>query len=86
MSGFTDKLAVADGVTVALNCGLCGGSATANHTCAKRYLRNPRVVYVRCLADPASNDPSDLFLVQAEKGGEEYTTTREVLKRDYEEI
>jgi hypothetical protein len=83
---FSDKLSVADGLTIALNCGLCGGPATTNHTCVKRYLRNPRVVLIRCLAEPQSNDPSDLFLVTLEKGGEEYTTTRATLQRDYEEL
>ena len=84
--GFSDKLAVGDGITITLNCGICGGPATGNHTCTKRYLRNPRVVHVRCLADPSSNESSDLFLVTVAQGGEEYTTTRETLKRDYEEI
>jgi len=84
--GFSDKLAVADGVTVALNCGLCGAPAAANHSCIKQYLRAARVVNVRALTTPDSTDPADLFLVQLEKGGEEYTTTREVLQRDYEEL
>lgn len=84
--GFSDKLAHADGVTVTLNCGLCGQAAGDNHSCVKRYLRNPKVVLVRCLVEPSSSDPNDLFLVQLEKGGEEYTTTREALKRDYEEL
>lgn len=84
--GFSDKLAVADGVAIALNCGLCGQPAQLGHNCTRRYLRNPAVVLVRCLADPASNDPDDLFLVRTEKGGEEYTTTRAAIKQDYEEI
>lgn len=83
---FTDKLAVADGLTVTLNCGLCGGPAGDNHTCTKRYLRSSRMVLVRCLAEPDSNHPADLFLVTVERGGEEYTTTRETLARDYEEV
>lgn len=81
-----DRIGQTDGVTIALNCGLCGQPAAANHSCTKRYLRSARVVHVRCLAEPDSTDPADLFLVQAEKGREEYTTTREILKRDYEEI
>lgn len=88
MSGFSDKLAVADGVTIALNCGLCNQPADENHRCATvRYLRNPAVVYVRALADEDSNDPLDLFLVQSNYG-EEYTVTRQVLKNSnyYEEI
>lgn len=84
--GFSDKLAVADGVTIALNCGLCGQPAQVGHSCTKRYLRNARVVLVRCMADPSSTDLTDLFLVQLEKGGEEYTTTRAILERDYEEL
>jgi hypothetical protein len=84
--GFSDKLAVSDGVTITLNCGLCNSPATENHVCTKKYLRNPRVVLARSLSDPSSNDPNDLFLITVEKGGEEYTTTREVLKRDYEEF
>lgn len=84
--GFSDKISVADGVTIALNCGLCNQPADTNHVCVKRYLRNPRVVLVRPLSDPSSNDPHDLFLITVDKGGEEYTTTREVLKRDYEEL
>jgi len=83
---FSDKLAVADGVTIALNCALCGQPAQPNHSCTKRYLRNPAVVLVRCLVDPSSNAPDDLFLIRAERSGEEYTTTRAVLKRDYEEL
>lgn len=86
MSGFTDKIQQTDGVAISLNCGLCGQPAETNHTCTKRYLRAPRVVFARCLADPSSNDPNDLFLVQLEKGGEEYTTTRAVFQRDYDEI
>lgn len=83
---FSDRIGQGDGVAIALNCGLCGQPAMANHVCVKRYLRNPAVVHVRCLADPSSRDPNDLFLVQVEKGGEEYTTTRATLKRDYEEL
>ena len=83
---FSDKLAVGDGIAITLNCGTCGAPATGNHACTKRYLRNPKVVQVRCLADPSSNDPADLFLITVEQGGEEYTTTREVLGRDYEEL
>ena len=86
MSGFTDKIAQADGVTITLNCGLCGQLATSNHTCVKRYMRAPRIVLARCLAEPQANNPHDLFLIQLERGGEEYTTTREVLQRDYEEV
>lgn len=86
MSGFTDHIQQADGITIALNCGLCGDLAQAGHTCAKRYIRSSRVVFARCLADPSSNDPGDLFLVQLEKGGEEYTTTRATLERDYQQI
>lgn len=81
-----DRIGQSDGVTIALNCGLCGQPAQANHSCTKRYLRSPRVVHVRCLAEPSSTDPNDLFLVQVEKGGEEYTTTREILARDYVEV
>ena len=84
--GFSDKLAVNDGVSIALNCALCGQVATENHSCTKRYLRNPAIVRVRCLADPSSNASDDLFLVTTEKGGEEYTTTRAILSRDYEEL
>lgn len=83
---FSDRIGQTDGVTIALGCGLCGQPAEPNHSCIKRYLRNPAIVFVRCLADPSSTDPSDLFLVQLEKGGEEYTTTREILKRGYEEL
>lgn len=84
--GFTDKIQQADGITITLNCGLCGQAAEANHSCIQRYIRASRVVLVRCLADPSSNDPNDLFLVQLEKGSEEYTTTRATLQRDYEAI
>lgn len=84
--GFSDKLSVADGVTVTLNCGICNSPATEHHVCAKKYLRNPRIVLVRSLAEPSSNDPNDLFLITVEKGGEEYTTTRATLNRDYEEL
>ncbi|HTG95716.1 MAG TPA: hypothetical protein VL866_24150 [Pyrinomonadaceae bacterium] len=83
---FSDKLAVADGVSITLNCGLCGQVATENHSCTKRYLRNPAIVFVRCLVDPSSDDPNDLFLVKVKDCSEEYTTTRETLKRDYEEL
>lgn len=86
MSGFTDKLQQADQITVALNCGLCGQPAQPAHTCSKQYLRKARLVRVRSLADPSSTDPSDLFLVQVEQGGEEYTTTRVMIARDYSEI
>lgn len=86
MDPFSDRVGQADGVTIVLNCGLCGQPAQSDHNCTKRYLRNPRVVMVRCLVDPSSKDPNDLFLVRVDKGGEEYTTTREVLKRDYEEL
>lgn len=84
--GFSDKLQHGDGITITLNCGLCGQPAGASHTCTKRYLRASRVVLMRCLADPSSNDPNDLFLVQLEQGGEEYTTTRVTVERDYEAI
>lgn len=84
--GFSDRLSVGDGIAIALNCGLCGRVAEANHNCTRRYLRAARITLVRSLADPDSTDPNDLFLVQLEQGGEEYTTTRAVLARDYEEI
>lgn len=84
--GFSDRLLVNDGIAIALNCGLCGRPAEANHDCTRRYLRAARITLVRSLADPDSTDPNDLFLVQLEQGGEEYTTTRVVLARDYEEI
>lgn len=83
---FTDKIQQADGISIALNCGLCDQPAGPDHSCAKLYLRSSRMVRVRCLADPSSNDPNDLFLVQLEKGGEEYATTRAVLERDYEPL
>lgn len=83
---FTDKIGQTDGVTITLNCGLCGQAAGVGHSCTKRYLRNPSIVSVRCLTDPDSDDPADLFLVRVDKGDEEYTTTRAVLKRDYEEL
>lgn len=86
MSGFTDRIGQSDGVTLALNCGLCGQPAGVGHNCTKRYLRSSRVVLARCMADPSSTDPDDLFLIRLEKGGEEYTTTRATLERDYEEI
>jgi hypothetical protein len=83
---FNDRILQRDAVTVSMACGLCG-STVEGHVCAvKRYLRSPAVVYVRQLAPSDSNDDSDLFLVRTVKGGEEYTTTRAVLKRDYEEI
>lgn len=84
--GFSDRIGQSDGVTITLNCGLCGQPASENHSCTKRYLRNPKVVNVRALAPPESHDPNDLFLVKVENGEEEYTTTRAVLKRDYEEL
>lgn len=84
--GFSDRIGQTDGVTIALNCGLCGGVAQPEHSCTKRYLRRSRIALVRPLADPSSNDPDDYFLVRLEQGGEEYTTTRAVLERDYEEI
>lgn len=84
--GFSDKLAVADGVTIALNCGLCGAPATERHSCTKVYLRSASIVRIRPLADPSSTDPNDLFLVRLDKGGEEYTTTRAILARDYVEL
>ena len=84
--GFSDKLAVSDGVAITLNCGLCGQPATPPHTCTKLYLRASRMVRVRCLAEPDSADPNDLFLIELEKGGEQYTTTRAVLERDYQEV
>lgn len=86
--GFSDKLSVADGVTVALNCGLCNQPAEPNHQCATvRYLRNPAVVHIRALAAPSSNDPLDLFLVRSDYG-EEYTITRAILNNSnhYEEL
>lgn len=86
--GFTDKIAQADGITIALNCGLCNQPAEPNHQCATvRYLRNPAVVHVRSLATPGSNDPLDLFLVRSGYG-EEYTITREILNNSnyYEEL
>lgn len=86
MSGFTDKIQQADGITITLNCGLCGQTAGVGHACAKRYMRTARIVLVRCLASPSSNDPDDLFLVELEKGGEQYTTTRAIIERDYQEI
>lgn len=83
---FSDVIAQADGITITLNCGLCNQPAGANHACVKTYLRAARVVQVRCLADASSSEPDDLFLVQLQQGGEEYTTTRAVLERDYQEI
>ena len=81
---FSDKIAQADGIVVALNCGLCGAPAGVNHRCAKRMLRSAAVCYVTCLADPQSTDPTDMFLIKLEQGGEEYATTRAVIERDYE--
>lgn len=83
---FSDHIGQTDGITIALNCALCGQLAQLNHSCTKRYLRNPAVVLVRCLVDPSSDEPDDLFLIRTERSGEEYTTTRAVLKRDYEEL
>lgn len=83
---FRDRLSVTDGISLALNCGLCNQPAGANHQCATtRYLRNPAVVHVRQLADADSNDPNDLFLVRSDYG-EEYTITRQTLKECYEQI
>lgn len=45
----------------------------------KRYLRNPKVVFIRQVDD-------DHFLVTDMEGKNEYTISREVLKREYEEI
>jgi len=83
---FSDRIGQADGITITLSCGLCNQPADENHACVKRYLRNPKVVLIRQLAPPDSNADSDLFLVKTLNGDEEYTTTRAVLKRDYEEI
>lgn len=85
---FTDKLAIGDGVTIALNCALCDEPAGPDHKCSTiRYLRNPAVVRVRCLADEGSTDLLDLFLISTEYG-EEYTVTRCILNNSnyYEEI
>lgn len=83
---FNDKLSVSDGVAIALNCGRCNQPAVEPHICMRRMLREARVVRVRALLESIPPNPSDPFSVQVEKGGEEYTTTRAVIERDYKEL
>jgi hypothetical protein len=45
----------------------------------KRYLRNPKVVFVRKIDD-------DHFLVMDMEHKNEYQISKEVLKREYEEL
>lgn len=78
MSGFTDRIAQADGITVTLNCGKCGQPANAPHVCARRMLRSARVVLVQAVPD----NP-DLFIVKVVNSDEQYTTTRAALEADY---
>ena len=77
--GFSDRIGQADGITIALSCGKCGGSATENHLCFTRYLRDATVVRVRQL-------PGDLFEVRAEDGGEEYVIKRETFEKSYQPL
>lgn len=78
MSGFTDRIQQADGITVTLNCGKCGQPADAPHTCVRRMMRSPRIVLVQ----PVADNP-DLFIVKVEKSDEQYTTSRAALEADY---
>lgn len=80
--GFADRLAQGDGLAVVLNCGTCGQPAQENHACAgKRYLRNPKVVMVQ----PFEGE-SDTFVIRNMEGDCSYVVSREVLKREYEEL
>lgn len=77
--GFADTIRQGDSAAVVLNCALCGQPAQDNHICqSKRYLRNPSVVFV--------DKFGDLFTVCNKEGDCSYTVTKEVLKREYEEL
>lgn len=56
-----------------------GQARAASIAKEKRYLRNPKVVFVRPLDE-------DHFLVTDMNHENEYTISREVFKREYEEI
>lgn len=80
--GFADTIRQGDSAAIVLNCATCGQPAQADHKCAgKRYLRNPKVVMVHPF-----EGQSDTFVIRNMEGDCSYVVSREVLKREYEEI
>lgn len=80
---FADSFQQQDATAIVLNCALCGQPAPEGHKCAgKRYLRNPKVVMVH----PFEGQPEGCFVVRNQEGDCSYVVTKEVLKREYEEI